>query len=188
MSKRSKHSRSSFKAMPNTTPFRMISRCSDTVIFSIDTNGESDCVAYEYDYSGIYNRSITWLGDLQHEIQYGLLGLEEKGQKLPRLNSADLASCFTDEPTQTMRRAIDLAKLEPSNITQFMRTTVHLVSWRTAAVDCEIISATGKTEKHFDIDGVPEEIFGDAVHRVAVDILEKGIDGYAAYLDSVRQK
>lgn len=168
----------------------MSSRASESYIVAIDTDGRSHFVAYEYDYSSGYYRSVTCLGDRKYEIEcdgYGEYSQEE-GQKLPHLESTDLTSYFTEEPTQTMRRATALAGLKPLTITQFVCVTVHLISWLVTHVSCTTISATEETNKSFVVEGVPEETFGKSVEVVATDILEKGIDGYAAYLDSVRQK
>ena len=145
----------------------MSSRTSEAYIAAIDTNGKSHFVAYEYDYGGGYYRSVTCLGERKYEIECPGDGeyTIEKGQKLPRLESTDIASYFSKEPTQAMYRAIALA-----------------------SIGCTTISATNEAETQFVLDRVPNEIFGDSVEDIAADILEKGIDGYAAYLDSVRRQ
>lgn len=168
----------------------MSSRTSESYIAAIDTDGKSHFVAYEYDYGGSYYRSVTCLGEREYEIECTGDGeyTVEKGQKLPRLESTDIASYFSKEPTQAMCRAIALANLKRYTITHFVCVTVCYAGSWVASVGCATISATDEVGKQFVVDGVPNEIFGDSVEAVAADILEKGIDGYAAYLDSVRQK
>ncbi len=168
----------------------MSSRTSEAYIAAIDTNGTSHFVAYEYDYGGGYYRSVTCLGERKYEIECPGDGeyTIEKGQKLPRLESTDIASYFSKEPTQAMYRAIALANLGPHSITHFVCVTVCYVSSWVASIGCTTISATNEAETQFVLDRVPNEIFGDSVEDIAADILEKGIDGYAAYLDSVRRQ
>ena len=168
----------------------MSSRTSESYIVAIDTDGKPHFVAYEYDYGGGYYRSVTCLGEREYEIEGSGDGeyTIEKGLTLPRLESTDIASYFSKEPTQAMCRAIALANLRPYTISHFLRVTVCYVSSWVASVGCATISATDEAGKQFAVDGVPNEIFGKSVEDVAADILEKGIDGYAAYLDSVRKK
>ena len=168
----------------------MSSRSSESYTVAIDMSGESHFVAYEYDYSSGYYRNVTQLGERQYEIESDGGGeyIVENGQKLPRLESADIASYFTEEPTQNMCRAIGLAKLAALSITHFVCITVHYASQWVVGVGCATISATEETGRNFAVTGVPKEIFGSSVEDIAADILEKGIDGYAAYLDSVRKK
>lgn len=170
--------------------FRMISSCTESDIVAIDENGDACFVAYEYDYSGYWHSRTTQLG----EHAYAFDGCEGKeriagnGHNLPRLTNEDLSSYFTDEPTEAMQRAIAMTQLKQLSVKQFLRTSVHLEGWHTTDVSCTTISPTGKATKEFEVKGVPEEIFGETVGYIAKDILEKGIEGYAAYLDSVRQK
>lgn len=168
----------------------MSSRSSESYIAAVDVSGKPHFVAYEYDYSSGYYRSVTCLGEREYEIECTGDGeyTVEKGQKLPRLESVDIASYFSKEPTQAMCRAIALANLKPYAITHFVCVTVCYAGSWVASVGCATISATEEARKQFVVDGVPNEIFGDSIEDVAADILEKGIDGYAAYLDSIRQK
>ena len=168
----------------------MSSRSSESYIVAIDDHGQQHFVSYEYDYSSGYYRSVTTLGERMYEIECTGDGdyTVEKGQKLPRLESTDIASYFSKEPSQAMCRAIALANLKPHTITRFVCVTVCYVSSWVASIGCARISATNEAGKQFVVDGVPNEIFGASVEDIAADILEKGIDGYAAYLDSVRQK
>lgn len=168
----------------------MSSRTSESYIAAIDTDGKSHFVAYEYDYGGSYYRSVTCLGEREYEIECTGDGEStvEKGQKLPRLESTDIASYFSKESTQTMCRAIALANLKRYTITHFIRVTVCYISQWVTDIECTTISVAGEVQNQFVLDGIPNEIFGKSVEDIAADILEKGIDGYAAYLDSIRQK
>ena len=167
----------------------MSSRTSESYIAAIDIDGKSHFVAYEYDYGGSCYRSVTRLGNREYEIECSGDGecTVENGQKLPRLESADIISYFSKKHTQAMCRATALANLESYDITHFVCVTVCYAGNWVASVGCATISATDETGKQFVVDGVPNEIFGKSVEDVAADILEKGIDGYAAYLDSVRR-
>lgn len=168
----------------------MSSRSSESYIVAIDDQGQQHFVSYEYDYSCGYYRSVTTLGERVYEIECTGDGdyTVEKGQKLPRLESTDIASYFSKEPSQAMCRAIALANLKPHAITRFVCVTVCYVSSWVASIGCTTISAIEETGKQFHLDGVPNKIFGNSVEDIATDILKKGMDGYAAYLDSVRQK
>jgi hypothetical protein len=53
---------------------------------------------------------------------------------------------------------------------------------------CYSVSAAEVFCVDFDTTNVPEEVFGDSIEDIFDDIFAKGIDGYAAYLDSVRGK
>lgn len=167
----------------------MSSRSSESYIAAVDVSGKAHFVAYEYDYSSGYYRSVTQLGERQYAIESDGSGeyTVENGQRLPRLESADIASYFTEDPTQNMCRAIGLAKLAKLSIGHFICITVHYVGQWVTSVGCATISATEETGQDFVLAGVPNEIFGSSVEDVAADILEKGIAGYAAYLDSVRK-
>lgn len=167
----------------------MSSRSSESCIVAIDTNGEEHFVSYGYDYGGGYYRSVTALGDQIYEVECSAYDecADIKGQELPRLSYADIASYFTEGPSEAMRLAIQLANLPPYAITNFVCVTVCYASWWFADIGCTTISAAGKTAKQFMLNGVANEIFGNSVFDVAKDILEKGVDGYATYLDSVRK-
>ena len=168
----------------------MISSCTESDIVAIDEDGEDCFVAYEYDYSGYWHSSTTQLGEHKYEFD-GLVGkahIVGDGHKLPRLTIDDMSSYFTDEPTEAMQRATTLAQLKQLSVKQFLRISVHLEGWHTTNVSCTTISPAGETTKEFWVKGVPEKIFGESVGHVVKDILEKGIDGYAAYLDSVREQ
>lgn len=167
----------------------MSSRSSESYIAAIDTNGEAHFVAYTYDYScGTYH-SITQLGDRVYEVEADCYELNViRGEKLPRLVSEDLSSFFTEKPTVNMTKAIEMAGLEAYSITQLIFLCEDYVGPWVCNIGCYSVSAAEERCADFDIKNVPEEVFGDSISHIFVDIFEKGIDGYAAYLDSVRGK
>ena len=167
----------------------MSSRGSETYIAAIDTNGEAHFVAYTYDYScGTYH-SITQLGDRVYEVEADCYELNViRGEKLPRLVSEDLSSFFTEKPTTNMAKAIELAGLEEHSIAQLIFVFEDFVGPWVNNLWCYSVSAAEVRCVDFDTTNVPEEVFGDSVEDIFNDIFAKGIDGYAAYLDSVREK
>ncbi len=167
----------------------MSSRSSESLIAAIDMNGDAHFVAYTYDYScGTYH-SITQLGERVYEVEADCYELNEiRGEKLPRLISEDLSSFFTEKPTVNMAKAIELADLEEHSITQLIFVCADYVGPWVGNILSYSISAAGEHCANFDIENVPEEVFGDSIEDIFDDIFEKGIDGYAAYLDSVRGK
>ncbi|MBO5970283.1 MAG: hypothetical protein J6S14_17520 [Clostridia bacterium] len=162
----------------------MSSRRSESYIAAVDTNGRAHFVGYTYDYSGGHYHSITQLGGHLYEIEsdgdeYNTI----KGERLPRLWITDLSSFFTAKPTINMSKAIALAELTDCSITQ-----LFLVHDDGEYIGCYSVSATGEQNVGFDTEDVPKEIFGESIEDIFNDILVKGIDGYAEYLNSVRQK
>jgi hypothetical protein len=167
----------------------MSSRAYESYIVAIDADGQQHFVAYDYSYSWGSYRRFTVIGEQKHEVDTdGGTYVAEKGPKLPILYGTDLASYFSDEPSKTMKIATTLTNIKSYNISQFFWITVHYISWHVVDISCTAVSAAEKISKHFTVDGVPEEVFGRDVENIAEDVLKMGIDGYAAYLDSVRQK
>lgn len=167
----------------------MSSRGSETYIAAIDTNGEAHFVAYTYDYSCATYHSITQLGGSVYEVETDCDEFNEvRGEMLPRLVSEDLSSFFTEKPTTNMAKAIELAGLEEHSVAQLIFVFEDFVGPWVDNLWCYSVSAAEVRCVDFDTTNVPDEVFGDSVEDIFNDIFEKGIDGYAAYLDSVREK
>ena len=167
----------------------MSSRGSETYIAAIDTNGEAHFVAYTYNYSCATYHSITQLGGSVYEVETDCDEFNEiKGEPLPRLVSEDLTSFFTGKPPTNMAKAIELAGLEEHSIEQLIFVCEDFVGPWVYNLWCYSVSATEVFCVDFDTTKVPEEVFGDSIVDIFDDIFAKGIDGYAAYLDSVRKK
>lgn len=167
----------------------MNSRRSETYIAAIDTNGEAHFVAYTYDYScGIY-RSVTRVGNYYYEIEsdgdeYSVV----QGERLPRLLIPDISSYFRGKPTANMSKVLALASLTECAISKLYLVGADYEGKWVDSICCYSISATEERNVGFDIKNVPKKVFSCMVEDIFDDIFEKGIDGYAAYLDSIRRK
>jgi len=166
----------------------MGTRTNETVTYFYDKKGKRVFRSRSYSFSGgDYGHDITQMGDETCEVSatFDGEGLVATGAPLPDLYAKDLASYFSGRLTPAMRTALAIMELEDTPIEKMVMVSADYVRAGVYAADCYVFTRASTIHGQYDLCVRDPDAIREDVEDLAGVIMEKGVEGFAAYLNSV---
>lgn len=166
----------------------MSTRTNETVTYFYDAKGKQVFRSRSYSFrGGDYGHDITQLGDDTYEISATFDGEElvATGAPLPDLYAKDLSSYFSGRLTPAMRTALAIMELEDTPIERMVMVSADYVRAGVYAADGYVFTRAGTIHGQYDLCVRDPDAIWEDVEELAGAIKEKGLEGFAAYLNGV---